>query len=386
MSKPRPGRKMAVEPGQTLSLPAVYLWMRPPRRGLTVRGLAKATTPITVKGMSPSEAPIECFLAAPTGEWMPVRRSGDKWFRPIVAPGEWRAATVAEFAEAAEAGWPWVDNPAIGRPVNQRWMVAFPTALGADEVAVEVDPQTDEEALAKDAAAAAALQRCAGLCAIGGEIWTEIPEPVLIVTSGEFLRHHPKGRLAMDCQPRKKSVTWRAGSLRGEEPQATFTIGSAGPLMDCTMRQVPLKLPLCAADAAEAWVAEWNNRTPEAPKVRWSEGRSPDSPALALVTLLRRIAAAAVEPGHIDCLSRTPSASCADAYTRAERAILAGDRDAIAGSMPKITGPGAEGIAPWDMDQHVGFEALLAHACAAIDAAQEDGDGLDGDAITAAFG
>ncbi len=161
-----------------------------------------------VPPLDPSEAPVACRLRAGDGSWLDVRRVGDAYLRPVLAPGGWRPIDLPGFRLAAEGARPWPDSPFARYAPRDRHQVPLAAYLhervgrAPDHVA----------ALAAERDAMAANLRL--LVSIDGIVHRETSAPVLcpVVTFlGEI-----EGRI---------DVTWRLDGLCGLDDLSTWSNG-----------------------------------------------------------------------------------------------------------------------------------------------------------------
>ena len=135
---------------------------RPVSRGYPDR-IGRTEAVVALPMLDALDAPVACTLRTPGGE-MAVRRFGDGYLRPVLAPGSWEPADVATFARAAGEGTPWRDNPFLpGQPRGSPCL-----ALG-DYADPTVDPAArDREAV--EVAAREARARAGALHVIDGVV------------------------------------------------------------------------------------------------------------------------------------------------------------------------------------------------------------------------
>ena len=161
----RPAPDPAPLPGGMF--PFAFSWTDAPGQAPVLASLGQAR----LHALSSSAAPVAVRLASPFGATVAVRKVGDDWIRPVLAPGAWAPVGVAEFLDAVRAGYAWADNP-------------FEPPAGRDVVKVAVSDYAAFRGDGHPSAAAArgeALDRAGDLAVVDGVVHRLTGEPRLHV-------------------------------------------------------------------------------------------------------------------------------------------------------------------------------------------------------------
>ncbi len=142
------------------------------RRGSRIsQAVATTTVVVPLTETASADAPPVLRLLSLDGHEVVVRRMGDAFLRPVLAPGTWRPVTVDEFVEAASRGVAWMDSPFVGRIGDGS------ARLSVSDVATG-DVRTDAaSAEARAEARVEAARRAGALHAIDGVVHREVPPP-----------------------------------------------------------------------------------------------------------------------------------------------------------------------------------------------------------------
>ena len=141
------------------------------------------------------EAPVSVRLRLPAGGWLPVRRHGEEWLRPVLAPDGRSTVGFAEYAALVAEAPSWADNPFL--PRNKGRM----TPLGLADLVTEAPPPTPaysfgigrrngHEAAARDAAGRIVL--------LDGVVHRMTCEPMLVLVGMRDGRHRASWALGDD--------------------------------------------------------------------------------------------------------------------------------------------------------------------------------------------
>lgn len=206
------------------------------------KGVAMGMGHVPVARIDPAAVPVACRLHVPFEPGTPrqpplaVRRHGDAWLRPVLAPGGWEPASLQAFADAAAIGAAWVDDP-----------FAQPALDGIGVVGVADHAKQTRVSAADAAERDAAMRACIGeagpLYLVDDVVHRTCPPPVLAVFGGSDA----------------PGVTWTLGNLRGTGSMDTV-MGAAGrhgpvsPGADPFARKVLARFPLVDATLVESLV------------------------------------------------------------------------------------------------------------------------------------
>lgn len=148
-------------------VPFLFTWTDAPGQAPVSASVGHAMMPALRASMVPAVARLD----AADGRPIHVRKGGDAWFRPVLAPGTWQPVGVGEFMDAAANGYAWADNP-------------FEPPAGRDVVKVAVGDyavRRDGASTACDAALGEALDRAGQVVVIDGVVHRLTGEPRLHV-------------------------------------------------------------------------------------------------------------------------------------------------------------------------------------------------------------
>ncbi len=200
------------------------------------------------------EAPVVARLKTPSGTWLDVRRLGDDFLRPVLAPGSWTPIGIDDFIAAVGSGTPWNDNPFLRESKGDG--IGFPLV----DYAIPEDAKhpSPKARVARDMAGEA-VRDAGALHVIGGIVHRRAPEPRLVLGSAVHGDGHG-GKL------RHWDVTWRMGGLGGMASMETL-----GPAHERPWITVPplrdafdlTGLPLGALDEARAVASSLSDPSPE---------------------------------------------------------------------------------------------------------------------------
>ncbi len=166
-----------------------------PKAHVLVDGFGTAV----IEPVDASDAPVVARLRTLDGHAVEVRRMGDTFLRPVLAPGSWEALDLDGFRRASREGEAWADDP-------------FRVPCGRDGADVMAHDDLVTPGAAKgrsgatlDGEAASRARGHAGrLFAVGGVVHRECPEPTLskvLLTVGRY------GHMV----ERQATLGWRIG-------------------------------------------------------------------------------------------------------------------------------------------------------------------------------
>ena len=199
------------------------------------KGVAMGVGHVSVALLDPTDAPVSCRLHVPRvpGAGLPpplaVRRHGDAWLRPVLAPGGWEPCTLQAFADAAAAGAAWVDDPFAQPALDGIGVIGVADHARASRVSAA-------DAAERDGAMRACLAAAGPLHLVDGIVYRACPAPALAVFG----------------RPDAPLVTWTLGNLRGTRSMDTV-MGAAGhhgpvaPDVESFARKALARFPLSEA-------------------------------------------------------------------------------------------------------------------------------------------
>jgi hypothetical protein len=292
----------------------------------------------TLERLEEDEAPAFATLKTIDGGEIVLRRIEGVPYRPVLAPGGWKPIGEPEFRQAAQEGVAWADSPFTARPLAGR------SPASVDERA-EPSKNDRKQAELEASSAAAWIARAGRLVVIGGVVHRRTEEPSLAVVSTET-------ELANRTKRRHRVVWDLGGDLSMTDNQATISLPSdrfacwnAGLCYDGSDRRdlartpgVPnesqprLSFPIQAAAAADAFLANWAQVSPDV---------EPDFSTACCASTVEK-----AERGELGWLFDGLSANLrlvgaeatglAAAAAKAELAIASGDRDAVAAAIAEM--------------------------------------------------
>ncbi len=151
-----------------------FAWRQAGSNGRGRSTLTKGSLNTFLFPIDGDQAPVACRLRTVEDGWIEVRRRGDGFLRPLLAPGTWLPIGVARFKDAVASGEPWADNPFQSSGSKG-------PLLGVDDVAFPAAPRRAGDGGRLDVAAAAILDAAPMLFAIDGIVFRETEPPVLCI-------------------------------------------------------------------------------------------------------------------------------------------------------------------------------------------------------------